>query len=240
MSIDATGSRALVTGAGRGIGAAVAARLAAAGAQVVCADIDADAATATATAVGGTPWVVDVAAPDAWAGVPDVELAVLNAGVGLRKPVLEYDDADLERLVGVNLVSVMRATVALGASMAARGGGSIAVTASLGGVVPHPQSPLYAATKWGVVGWVRSAAPELARSGVRLNAVAPALVDTPILGPGTKEMLLGMGMSLLSADDVAEALVQALTLEECGEVLAVQVGRGVTSVPALRVEGYQG
>ena len=122
--------------------------------------------------------------------------------------------------------------------MAARGGGAISVTASMGGLVPHPQSPVYATTKWGVVGFVRSVAAELAQSGVRLTAVSPALVDTPILGPGMADQLRGWGMKLLTADEVAAAHLEALAAEP-GSVLAVQVGRGVNLVEPMEVEGYQ-
>ena len=233
------GQVALVTGASRGIGEATARALAAAGAHVLVSDVTDP--SAVAGEINGTAVPLDVRDSVAWAEIASqwpVDLAVLNAGVGLRKPYVEVTDAEIEQVLGVNLIGVMIGTRELARSMAQRGGGAISVTASMGGLVPHPQSPVYATSKWGVVGFVRSVAAELAQAGVRLSAVCPALVDTPILGPGMADQLRGWGMKLLTADQVAAAHLEALEADP-GTVLAVQVGRGVNVVPALEVEGYQ-
>jgi 3alpha(or 20beta)-hydroxysteroid dehydrogenase len=233
------GRVALVTGAARGIGEATARALAAEGAQVICADIHDPGEVAAA--IGGEPLLLDVTDTAGWVASAarwPIDVAVLNAGVGLRKPFLEITDAEFDRVLGINLRSVMVATRELGRSMATRGGGAISVTASMGGLIPHPQSPTYATSKWGVVGFVRSVAAELSESGVRLAAVCPALVDTPILGPGMAEQLRGWGMQLLDASEVAAAHMASLQADP-GTVLAVQVGRGVNPFPPMAVEGYQ-
>ena len=75
----------------------------------------------------------------------------------------------------------------------------------------HVQSPVYGASKWGVMGWVRAIAPQLQTFDISINAVCPGLVDTPILGPGGGDMMRGMGMKVLDPEEVAEAHHRALT-----------------------------
>jgi NAD(P)-dependent dehydrogenase (short-subunit alcohol dehydrogenase family) len=104
-------------------------------------------------------------------------------------------------------------------------GGAIVVTASLAGLVPAPQDPLYTLTKHAVVGFVRSVAPQLEGRGIRINAVAPGFVDTPLLGEEGRARFVKAGFPLLRAEDVARAALTAARSEETGQVWVVQPGR---------------
>ena len=154
-----------------------------------------------------------------------------DAGIG---------DEEIDRILGVNLNGVLYGTRELARTMAPRGGGRISVTASLGGLTAHHMSPIYAASKWGVVGWVRAIAPSLSERGVRVNGVCPALVDTPILGPGGGEMMRKLGLKTLTPAEVAAAHDLALRSEDTGQLFTVQVGRDVAPFTFAAVPGYQG
>jgi NAD(P)-dependent dehydrogenase (short-subunit alcohol dehydrogenase family) len=103
-------------------------------------------------------------------------------------------------------------------------GGAIVATASLAGLVAVESDPIYALTKHAVVGFVRSAAPGLAARGIRLNAVCPGVVDTPMTD-AIRDRLQLAGFPLLGPDDVAEAVVRAAEDEEVGQAWVVQPGR---------------
>jgi NAD(P)-dependent dehydrogenase (short-subunit alcohol dehydrogenase family) len=104
-------------------------------------------------------------------------------------------------------------------------GCSIVATASLAGLVPAPQDPLYTLTKHAVVGFVRSVAPQLEVRGIRINAVAPGFVDTPLLGEEGRARFVNAGFPLLHAEDVAQAVLTAARSDETGQVWVVQPGR---------------
>ena len=122
----------------------------------------------------------DVSEPEEWprileaviASFGPITLAHLNAGVPTRRypyTVEEVTDEQYHRIVGVNLGGVVLGVRAVVPSMTAAGGGAIVATASMAGLVAFPADPLYAATKHGVVAYVRSAAPQLDRLGIRIN-----------------------------------------------------------------------
>jgi NAD(P)-dependent dehydrogenase (short-subunit alcohol dehydrogenase family) len=104
-------------------------------------------------------------------------------------------------------------------------GGSIVATASLAGLVAAPQDPLYTLTKHAVIGFVRSVAPQLKERGIRINAVAPGFVDTPLLGEEGRARFVNAGFPLLHAEDVAQAILTAARSDETGQVWVVQPGR---------------
>jgi NAD(P)-dependent dehydrogenase (short-subunit alcohol dehydrogenase family) len=104
-------------------------------------------------------------------------------------------------------------------------GSAIVVTASLAGLVPASQDPLYTLTKHAVVGFVRSVAPQLAERGIRINAVAPGFVDTPLLGEEGRARFMDAGFPLLRAGDVAQAILTGARSEDTGAVWVVQPGR---------------
>jgi NAD(P)-dependent dehydrogenase (short-subunit alcohol dehydrogenase family) len=183
------GRRALVVGAGSGIGAASATALAAQGADVTCADIDLDAAERTAAGIarGSTAIRVDVrdttSVAEAIAKTPDLDVLVSTPGLNVRKPLLQISDDEFDRVIDVNLKGTFRLLRAAGARMAERGRGSIIAFSSIRSVTVEPGQGVYAATKAGIVQMIRALAAELGPRGVRANAIAPGVVDTPLTAP---------------------------------------------------------
>jgi short-subunit dehydrogenase len=177
-----------VTGGGRGIGERIARRLAAAGATVAVGDIDATAAAAVASELGwehlGLP--LDVTSTESFTGflseveqsLGAVDVLVNNAGVMWVGPFAEEPEATLRRQVEVNLLGVMRGVRLVAPAMVARGSGHIVTIASAGAVLALPGEASYAATKHGVLGYLKAVREELHDSGVHVSVVLPAVVDT--------------------------------------------------------------
>ena len=212
------GRRALVTGAGSGIGLAVARRLVADGASVVAADLD----PAAAAEVGATPVRCDVTDPaDLEAAVATagaVDLCVANAGVGA--PLVDVWDLevdDFDRLMAVNVRGVFLTLRAVLPGMVARGSGSVVCTASAAGLRGVNWMAGYCASKHAVVGLVRSVAMDVAGRGVRVNAVCPGTVRTPIIA----QVLASPPEILARARAVGTALVPMDRLGEPDEVATV-------------------
>ncbi len=179
------GRRAVVVGAGSGIGRESALALAAHGAEVVCADRDVDAAEATSALGDGlTAYGLDVLDGDAVsraaADLGDVEVLVFTMATNVRKRLLDYSPEEFERVVSLNLHASFDLVRAFGAGMAERGRGSIIGFSSIRAVAVEPGQGVYAATKAGLVQLLRTAAAELGARGVRVNAIAPGIVDTPL------------------------------------------------------------
>jgi len=190
------GRVALVVGAGSGIGAAAAEALAAHGALVACADVREDAARATAEGIrraGGRAeaFYVDVTDPAGTAALVDevrrrwesLDVVVVTPGINVRKPLVRYADEEFDRVVAVNLKGTFHVLRAAGRVMSEQGRGSIVVLASIRAQVVEPGQGVYAATKAGVVQLARALAAELGPFGVRVNAVAPGVVETPLTSP---------------------------------------------------------
>lgn len=237
------GKTALVTGGGRGIGEATARALAADGARVVVTDIDATSAQTVAADIGGEGVGQDVSDPAQWAEVlagRSFDLAVLNAGIGARPGDLrDLSDDMIDQVLSINIEGVVLGTRELLRLMGGRGC-RISVTGSIGGLAAHTQSPLYGASKWAVVGWVRAIAPALEAEGITINAVCPGLVDTPILGPGGGDRMRQMGLKVLEADEVAIAHLDLLDSTRTGDIVTVQAESGVGVHTFNLVVGYQG
>ena len=237
------GHVALVTGGGSGIGEAVVELLVREGAEVVIGDWDDENAERVAAATGATAVHLDQGDGYSWRSVAasrPFTIGVINAGVGLRFENLDdLTDDQIRTVTDVNLNGVIFGTRELARGMKQRGGGRISVTASMASLVAHTQSPVYGASKWGAMGWVRAIAPQLQTFDIAINAVCPGLVDTPILGPGGGDMMRGMGMQLLSSADVAQAHHRALTTTATGQALVVQASRGITTFEFAEVEGHQ-
>lgn len=192
------GRVALVTGAASGIGAAVAARLAADGAHVAVADNDCLGAERTVRMIheaGGQaePIAVDVTDPTSVhaavtatvATFGALHLAVNNAGViGPSVPTGEYDPPDWRRVIEVNLSGVFYCLRYEIPALLVAGGGSIVNLSSILGSNGFPRQAAYVAAKHGVVGLTKSAALEYASHGIRVNAVAPGFVETPLVTEG--------------------------------------------------------
>ncbi len=183
------GRTIVVVGAGGGIGQACADGLAAHGAHVVCADLDVATAVATADAItarGGraTAVGVDVLDADSVTALVDAHASargvVITPAVNVRKALLDLTEEEFDRVVALNLKATFRVLRAFGRTMAEHGGGSIAVFTSIRATVVEPGQGVYAATKAGVMQLVATLAAELGSAGVRVNAIAPGIVETPL------------------------------------------------------------
>ncbi|ACQ81752.1 short-chain dehydrogenase/reductase SDR [Beutenbergia cavernae DSM 12333] len=191
------GKVAIVTGGGSGLGEAISTELAAKGAQVVVTDIDLASAQRVVGAIeaaGGTATAIqqDTAKPEGSERVVDhavatyggLHLAVNNAGIGGRQaPAGDVDLADWDRVIAINLNGVMYGMrYEIPAMLAtADGAGSIVNMASIHGTVAAPGNGAYTAAKHGVVGVTKNAAAEYGAQGLRVNAVGPGYIDTPLL-----------------------------------------------------------
>lgn len=189
------GKTALVTGAGSGIGAEIARRLAAEGAMVVVGDVNEEAAREVAAGIeksGGTAFAVqqDVGDPESVrksieAGVErfgGLHLAVNNAGiVGDQAPIADYSLGEWNKVVAINLSGVFYGLKYEIPELLRSGGGSIVNIASILGSVGSANSSGYVAAKHGVVGLTKTAALEYAAQGVRVSAIGPGYIDTPLL-----------------------------------------------------------
>jgi len=197
---------ALVTGGASGIGAATVNLLRSEGTEVESLDL-ADG--------------FDVADAHAWETVGAVELACLNAGVVTGEhDVTRLSDDAYRRILGVNLDGVVFGVRRLASVM--EPGSVIVVTASLAGLVPSPEDPVYTLTKHAVIGFVRSVASQLEQRGIRINAVAPGFVETPLIDPTP---FADAGFPLLQPEAVAQAVLAAARSSETGQVWVVQPGR---------------
>ena len=183
------GRTAVVVGSGSGIGRAAAQGLAGAGARVICADISPELATETAEAIGDTGCAYPFDARDpaavarAAADHADAEILVFTTGMNVRKRLLDYTTAEFDRVVDLNLRAAFEMIRAFGATMTERGRGSIIGFSSIRSLTTEPGQGVYAATKAALVMLTRTAAAEFGPSGVRVNVVAPGVIDTPLTAP---------------------------------------------------------
>jgi len=204
MSYDFKNKVALVTGAASGIGAAVAAELARDGAKVVVADRDAAGAASVVTAIqqaGGQAAVFEIDVTDPIAVEAMVafaektygalHLAVNNAGIGGPSALTgEYPLEGWQQVIDINLTSVFHCTRYEIAAMLRAGGGAIVNMASILGSVGFARSAAYVAAKHGVLGLTKAAALEYASQGIRVTAVGPGFIDTPLLSKNLDEATL--------------------------------------------------
>jgi short-subunit dehydrogenase len=176
--VEIRNSRCLVTGASSGIGRAVARRLADEGAQVVALGRDPEALAG----VGERAIVCDLTDPDAWRRAVEeageVDVLVNNAGSGWAGPFETIDDAEIERLVALNLVAPIRLARALVPGMLARGRGHVVNVASIVAHTGGREEAVYAATKGGLVAFSESLRQELADTRVGVSVVSPGVIDT--------------------------------------------------------------
>lgn len=199
MALDLADETAIVTGAASGIGRATAERLAAEGANVVVADVQSDGGEETVArleAAGGSAVFVetDVSDPaaveamvqtavDTYGGL---DIAVNNAGIeGANTKLAEVAEADWDRVVDINLKGVFLCLKYELAAMADHGGAIVNMSSIAG--LTGAGGPQYAASKHGIVGLTRVAATQYAQQGVRVNAVCPGVIDTPMVDRVSEE-----------------------------------------------------
>ncbi len=186
---DLSTKKAIVIGAASGIGEASARALAAHGADVVCADLNGDTAEGVAEAIvveggkatGAQVDVTDVASLEVLmeaAGVVDIMLC--TPSINVRKRLLDMSEEEFSRVVDLNLGGSFNAMKAAGRVMAKAGQGSIIMMSSVRSQVVEPGQGVYAATKAGTLALVKTLAAELGPHGVRVNAVGPGVVETPL------------------------------------------------------------
>ena len=182
-----------VVGAASGIGAAVAQGAAEQGAKVVCLDLDSEGAGATAQRIGGTATSETIDIMDGPATIEcfkkiaethgSLDGVACTPAVNVRKPLLEYTDEEFDRVIGLNLKGGLHVFQGAGPLMAEQKQGSIVMFSSIRSLVVEPGQGIYAATKAGILQMVRTLAAELGPSGVRVNAVGPGVVETPLTAP---------------------------------------------------------
>lgn len=204
------GRVALVTGAGSGIGAAVAQELAAKGAEVVVADLDRDAAEGVASAIrfaegkahACTVDVADAAAMERMVAFAvetcgGLHLAVNNAGIGGPSETLaDYPLDGWHKVIDVNLNGVFYGMKYQIAAMLESGGGAIVNMASILGSVGWASAAPYVASKHALLGLTKVAAMEYAARNIRVNAVGPGFIDTPLLSANLDQETLGQLVGL--------------------------------------------
>ena len=252
--MDINGASAIVTGAASGIGAAVARRLAAKGAVVVVADLQADKGEALAQEIGGVFAKVDVtetdqikAAVNAAAEIAPLRAVVNSAGIGWAQRTIGRDgefgsahDLDaFRRVIAINLIGTFDVTRLAATAMSRNEPdedgcrGAIVNLASVAAFDGQIGQASYSASKGGVVGMTLPVARDLSASGIRLNTVAPGLIDTPIYGEGedAEAFKARLGESVLFPrrlgvpDELASMVVECITNSYMnGEVVRVDGG----------------
>lgn len=185
-----------VVGAGGGIGEAVASAVGEQGGHVVCLDINAEQAAAAAAKIGNAGGTAESGVMDLTdetqidAGFDAVvqkhgrlDGLVCTPAVNVRKPILKYTLAEFDKVVHLNLRGNFAALMSAGRIMTAQKSGSIVLFSSIRSIVTEPGQAVYSMTKAGILQLAKTAATEWATSGVRVNAVGPGVVETPLTAP---------------------------------------------------------
>jgi 3-oxoacyl-[acyl-carrier protein] reductase len=218
---------ALVTGAARGIGNATARLLAQEGAHVICLDRPADdtATSQLAREIGGTPLLLDMSASDTPAKIAEavrarggVDVIVHNAGITRDKTLARMSPELWDQVVDVNLGAVIRTTEELAGTPGTRAeallkdGGRIVCLSSIAGIAGNVGQTNYAASKAGIIGYVRALSERLADRGITVNAIAPGFIETrltaaiPVAIREVARRMSALGQGGLP-EDVAQAIV---------------------------------
>jgi len=240
--IDLTGRVAVVTGGTRGIGLAIVERMVKSGARVAVWDRARIEKGSKAEAAGATLVATDVSDADAVAHalaetearVGPVDILVNSAAIGgVNTTVAQYPFDEWRAVIDVNLTGTFLTCRAVVPGMEQRSYGRIVNIASIAGKEGNPNACAYSASKAGVIALTKSLGKELATTGVRVNAIAPAVIETEMLEQSTREhiayMVSKIPMGRLGQVDEVAALVCWLASEECsfstGAVFDISGGR---------------
>jgi 3-oxoacyl-[acyl-carrier protein] reductase len=244
MFTSLEGRSVIVTGASKGIGKGIAAGFARAGAKVLVVGRDGDAAAGAAAELGElcTPFAADVADPDACAAMAQaaverhggLDVLCANAGIFPDVRLAEMSAADIDRVLGTNLKGSMLSVIACLPALEASGRGRVILTSSITGpITGFPGWAHYGASKAGQLGFMRTAAVELARKNITVNAVLPGNILTEGLIELGADYQASMAASipagrLGSVDDIANACLFLATDEAAyitGQALGVDGGQ---------------
>lgn len=239
VPFDITGHVAVVTGAATGIGKAIAVRLAGAGARIAVADLDAsraeDVAKELPLVAAGNHFAVAVdiangssvkaAAKLVYDRAGKIEILVNNAGIaGVAAPLWEQPEDDWDRVIAVNLKGTFNWCRAVVQQMRERKYGRIVNIASIAGKEGNPNMTAYSASKAAVIGFTKSFAKEVAKEGICVNAVSPAVVQTEILNQITPEQVAYMTQRIpigrTGKPEEIAAVVHFLSSPDCSFVTA--------------------
>ena len=228
---DLEGKIALITGAGSGIGRGIATVLGGRGAELVLTDLDEDRARAVAHQPGATALRHNVTNLTSCQAVVDdtlrshgqIDILVNNAGVSRSVPFHELDEAEWDRVLGVNVKGVFLTTRAVVPHMMERRRGSIISISSMVGKEAIPLFVHYSASKFAVIGLTQGLAKEMAPYDVRVNAVCPGVVRTPLWEPLLEQLSATKG---ITRDQAWQEFVDGIPLgrpqepEDIGEAVA--------------------
>jgi 3-hydroxybutyrate dehydrogenase len=241
---------ALVTGAGRGIGRGVAVALAAGGHRVALTARSEPELAETAALCGAGALVVPLdltaagAVEDLFGRVESalgpVEILVANAGAATSAPVAKITDEDWQRMLDLNLTAPFRCIRRAVPAMTTARWGRIVVLGSIASKRGEAYIAAYTASKHGVLGLVRSAAAELARTGVTVNAVCPAYVDTPMTDGSVETIVATTGRAPDEARRILERkqpIGRLITVDEVVAAVLYCVANGAVTGQGLNVDG---
>jgi 3-oxoacyl-[acyl-carrier protein] reductase len=244
MFTSLEGRSVVVTGASKGIGKGIAAGFARAGARVLVVGRDGAAAAATAAELGGgaSAFAADVADPDACAAMAEaavdrhggIDVLCANAGIFPDVKLTEMSAADIDQVLGTNLKGTMLSVISALPALEASGHGRVILTSSITGpITGFPGWAHYGASKAGQLGFMRTAAVELAQKGITVNAVLPGNILTEGLVDLGQEYQDSMAASipagkLGTVDDIANVCLFLATDEAAyvtGQAIAVDGGQ---------------
>jgi len=249
--MDGTVSRvALVTGASQGIGAACALALSEVGHRVALVARNASALDDVASGLPGESLVIPtdvldpVALEEAFARVESawgpVEVLVVNAGAAMSAPLVKTTDEDWQRMLDLNLTAPFRCLRRALPGMVDSGWGRVVVIASIAGKTGGARIAAYTASKHGVLGLVRTAAMEMARTGVTVNAICPGYVDTPMTDESVANISAGTGRSSEDARSIlanSQPIGRLVTASEVASAAMLCVDNGAINGQGLNVDG---
>jgi len=233
-----SGRVALVTGGSSGIGAATARRLLAEGARVATFDLNGEAPEGALALIGDVTdsSQVEAAVSRATAELGPVDVLVCSAGIpGASLPTVEVTDEEWRRVMAIDADGVFFCNRAVLPGMVGRGYGRIVNVASIAGKEGNPMAAAYSAAKAAVIAMTKAIGKDVARTGVLVNCIAPAVIETPILEGLTEDhvgyMVERIPMGRMGASEEVAALACWLASEECsfsaGATYDISGGRAV-------------